>query len=173
MPYAAAPKELAIYLHNNKPVREMIRAQPGKTLLYAGTNFKACWKEIGEAKLTNPQVADKQILPEVLKQTAAPGSRYSNFMDWLSDIDLLHPQVDNGFMAWRLVSGLFAANAIGAVSFWLGSWDQGDRKIFAITELPVLRRNKNVDATTKELLDYYARCIEQKKPGDLVSFTAK
>jgi hypothetical protein len=76
-------------------------------------------------------------------------------------------------MAWRLVSGLFAANAVGAVSFWLGSWDEGDRKIFAITELPVLRRNKNIDATTKELLDYYAQCIERRKPGDLVSFMAK
>jgi hypothetical protein len=33
------------------------------------------------------------------------------------------------------------------------SWAEGDREIFALTELPVLRRNKNVDATTKELLD--------------------
>ncbi len=90
----------------------------------------------------------------------------------MEQIDQLNPYEANGFLAWRLVSGLFASNALGAVSFWLGTWDAAEKKVFAVTEVHVLRRNKNVDELTQDLLEYYVRCLERKRPEELVSFLA-
>ena len=58
-----------------------------------------------------------------------------------------------------VISGIFAANAIGAVSFQIGSDVGRANKVFAATELNVLQRNPNVDARTKDLLAYYQRRI--------------
>lgn len=78
---------------------------------------------------------------------------------WAKSLDALVPWKDNGFIAWRALSGIFAANAVGAVSFNIGSGITTEDKVFAATEVPVLARNPNVDPMTKDILAYYQRCI--------------
>ena len=57
-------------------------------------------------------------------------------------------------------SPFFAANAVGAVSFCIGSRVRPEEKVFAATEIPVLLRNPNVDVLTKDVLAYYLRCMQ-------------
>ena len=63
------------------------------------------------------------------------------------------------------MSGIFAANAVGPVSFYVGSGINKKDKVFAATEIPVLLRNPNVDALTKDVLAYYQRCVQNKQQG--------
>jgi hypothetical protein len=65
---------------------------------------------------------------------------------------------------WRALSGIFAANAEGAVSFQIGSGVTPQRKVFAANEVAVLARNSKVDATTSDLVAYYQRCIASGQP---------
>ena len=60
------------------------------------------------------------------------------------------------------LSGIFASNAIGAVSFQVGS-EVSQKKVFAMTEVSVLARNPRVDPLTKELLAYFQRCIHTRQ----------
>jgi hypothetical protein len=55
---------------------------------------------------------------------------------------------------------VFAANVVGAVSFCVGSQVTKDKKVFAATEVAVLARNPNLDATTRDLVAYFQRCIQ-------------
>ncbi len=70
------------------------------------------------------------------------------------------------------LSGLFAANAEGAVSFWVGSKVTKTDKVFAATEVAVLSRNPRIDATTRDLLAYFQRCIQSKQPNINLGFIA-
>jgi hypothetical protein len=79
---------------------------------------------------------------------------------WVKALDSLAPWKENGYTAWRALSGIFAANAIGTVSFYIGSSVTRAGKVFVATELPVLMRNPNVDAVTRDVLSYYQRCVQ-------------
>ena len=73
-------------------------------------------------------------------------------------------------MIWRALSGIFAANAAGKVSFWVGG-GVNDSKVFVVTEIKVLARNPNVDPMVNgNLLEYYLRCVQNKNPDMNVGF---
>lgn len=73
------------------------------------------------------------------------------------------PKNPDGLMIWKALSGIFAANAYGAVSFWIGS-GVDESKVFVMTEIKLLLRNPNVDPLANELLEYYLRCVQSKNP---------
>lgn len=163
MPMLQPTKDLLQFLQKNPAVRAQIRAAPDKTLLYAGSFFKPVWRELAELKLSSPQIAAKQILPEVLERIRVADQACANLLAWAQDIDKLQPWKENGFIIWRALSGLYAANAVGSVSFYVAAQVLRNEKVFAATEIAVLSRNPNVDATTKDVLAYYQRCLQSKQ----------
>jgi hypothetical protein len=155
-----ATKALLKYLHDNPDVRSQIAARRDATLVYAGNFFRPMWQEISQLKLRYPQMASKQTLVELLARIPTPGQGHENLLSWAQSLDSLQPWQQNGFIAWRALSGIFAANAVGAVSFCIGSRVRPEEKVFAATEIPVLLRNPNVDVLTKDVLAYYLRCMQ-------------
>ena len=155
--------EILKFLNQNPSIRAQIRATPGNTLLYAGNFFKPVWREIEEMKRTLPQAAMKQTLPDVLARIPVPGKPFSSLLAYVQDIERRVPWKPDGFTIWRALSGILAANAIGPVSFYIGSGVSKVDKVFAATEMSVLERNPNVDAITKDVLAYYQRCIQNKQ----------
>ena len=160
MVFQPATREFLSFLQKKPGVRQQIRAAHGQTLLYAGGFFKPMWREIEDFKRRDPQLARKEILPEVLARIPAPGTPYPNVRAYVEAVERQVPWQPDGFTMWRALSGIFAANAAGPVSFQIGS-GVSDQKVFAATEASVLARNAKVDATTKDLLAYFQRCIER------------
>jgi len=158
------------FLQQHPEIRRQIRAAPGRTLLYAGSFFKPMWKEIADYKRAHPEVADKQMLPDVLARVPVPGSRHGSLLVYVQDLERQVPWQPDGFTVWRALSGIFASNATGAVSFQVGSGVTPGQKVFAATEASVLARNPNVDATTKDLLAYFQRCIQSKESNINIGF---
>ena len=152
-------KQLLGFLRTHPDVRKRIAAPPNATLLYAGAFIRPMWQDLEQLKRTNAAVASKQMLPDVLAKIQTPGQLHPNLLAWAKALDSLLPWKENGFIVWRALSGIYASNAIGAVSFYIGSGVTKSEKVFAATELPVLLRNANVDALTKDLLAYYQRCV--------------
>lgn len=154
-------KQLLRYLHSNPGVRARIAAPPGRTLLYAGSFVRPMWRELEQLKYTSIDVASKVMLPEVLAGIHTTDQPHQTLLTWVKTLDELQPWDANGFVAWRALSGIFASNASGPVSFAIGSGVTRDDKVFAATELPVLLRNPNIDTLTKDILAYYQRCVQQ------------
>jgi hypothetical protein len=152
-------RELLIVLKTNPDIRAKIRANPGQTLLYAGEFFKPMWKEIADLKRSDPQMSTKETLPDVLSRVIVSGRPVGNLLDWAKKIDDEVPWKENGFIAWRALSGIFASNAVGSVSFYVGSRVSADKKVFPTTELSVLARNPQIDELTRDILCYYQRCL--------------
>lgn len=173
MALLAPTRDLLVYLRTHPDLRGRIRARPGATLLYAGAFFRPIWKEILMHKQGDPQLASKQILPEVLATLTGPGMPHPNLLAWVQAIDALQPWAENGFIAWRALSGIFAANAVGAVSFSIGVPVSKANKVFAATEVGVLARNPNVDGTTRDLVAYFQRCLQSRQADLNVGFLAK
>jgi hypothetical protein len=163
MVFQAATKAFLSFLQKHPEVRHQIRAGPGRTLLYAGSFFKPMWKEIADYKRAHPEVAEKQMLPDVLARIPMPGTRYVSLLAYVQEFERQVPWQPDGFTVWRALSGIFASNANGAVSFQIGSGVEAGQKVFAATEASVLSRNPDVDATTKDLLSYFQRCIQSKQ----------
>lgn len=160
MPMFPQTKELLNYLQKNPAIRARIAAPPSKTLLYAGNFFKPIWQELDQLKRSNSQIASKVLLPDVLATIQTPGQAHPTLLVWAKALDALTPWKENGFIVWRALSGIFVSNAIGTVSFYIGSNVSKNEKVFAATEINVLIRNPNVDAVTKDMLGYYQRCIQ-------------
>jgi len=160
MPLLEPTKELLRYLSANPGTRARIAAHPNRALLYAGAFFKPMWRELEQLRLTKHEIASKDLLPDVLQRINTPGQPFPNLLSWAKSLDNLLPWEQNGFVAWRALSGIYASNAIGAVSFYVGSGVSKTDKVFAATELPVLMRNPNVDSLTKDVLSFYQRCIQ-------------
>jgi hypothetical protein len=160
-------RDLLIYLRTHPDLRARIRSRPNATLLYAGAFFRPIWREILLNKQSDPQLASKQILPEVLATLTGPGMPHPNLLAWVQALDTLQSWAENGFIAWRALSGIFAANAVGAVSFSIGAPISRVNKVFAATEIGVLARNPNVDGTTRDLLAYFQRCLQSKQAADI------
>ena len=130
-------KDLLVFLKKNPAVRSRIAAPPNRTLLYAGNFFRPIWMELEQLKRTNRDVASKRTLPEVLAGIPTPGQPHATLLAWAN-----------------------ASNAIGTVSFCVGSGITRQDKVFAATEVSVLMRNPKVDGVTKDVLNYYQRCIK-------------
>lgn len=176
VPAQPATKAFIRFLSQNPAIRGQIRAGHDKTLLYSGAFFRASYQEIKSRKLVDPQVADKETLPEVLARiTLLPGKSpnpaksYPNLLAYVNDLETQVPKNPDQFMIWRALSGIFAANATGKVSFWIGG-GVNESKVFVVTELKVLLRNPNVDPLVKDLLEYYLRCVQSKNPDMNVGF---
>jgi hypothetical protein len=168
----AEVRQILQYLQKNPQIRSQIRAPADKTLLYAGRSIKPVWQEIADLRMTNAQVREKSILPDVLAHIPTPGAPYVNLLQWVKALDHLTPWQSNGFIVWRALSGIFAANAIGKVSFLVGSGVTKQDKVFAATELAVLSRNPNIDPITQDTLAYYLRCVQTKNPQMNFGFIA-
>ena len=160
MPLLNQTKELLVYLQKNPAVRARIGARTDATMLYAGEFIRPMWQEMHHLKLTNPAAASKQLLPDVLAGIQTPGQQHPTLLAWAKALDSLLPWKENGFIAWRALSGIYASNARGSVSFAIGSKVTRSEKVFAATELSVLLRNPNLDANTRDILAYYQRCIQ-------------
>ncbi|WP_213955247.1 MULTISPECIES: hypothetical protein [unclassified Variovorax] len=165
-------RELLSYLQKNPSARSQIAAPPNATVLYAGEFMRPMWKDLEALKRTNPAFASKQMLPDVLARILCPGQPHPNLLAWVKALDALAPWKENGFIAWRALSGIFAANAVGSVSFAIGSKVTKDDKVFAATELPVLLRNTKVDPVTRDILAYYQRCVQTGERAINFGFTA-
>lgn len=159
MPLLPQTKQLLNFLQKNPALRSRIAAPRDATLLYAGNFFRPVWMEIEALKRTNQAIASKRLLPDVLAAIQTPGQVHPNLLAWAKALDALVPWKDNGFIVWRALSGIFAANALGSVSFCIGSGITKENKVFAATELQVMARNPNVDPITKDILAYYQRCL--------------
>lgn len=153
-----ATRALLAILHSQPSLRWQIRAAPDRTLLYSGSFFKPVWKEIADLKRAHPELASKETLPDVLARLPVPGTTYPSLLAFVQDVE--YPWQPDGFIVWRALSGIFASNAVGSVSFQIGSGAAAASKVFAATELNVLLRNPNVDGVTKELLAYFQRCLQ-------------
>lgn len=163
-------RALFVFLRNNPAIRSRIAAPHDATILYAGNILKPAWREVAEMKRRLPQLASRKTLPDVLQQIALVGQPHPNLLQWAQSIDVLTPWRNNGWLAWRALSGIFASNARGAVSFVIGSGVTRADKVFAATEVSVLARNPHIDGTTRDLLAYYQRCIASGDPQLSVSF---
>ena len=163
MVYQKATTTFLSYLKANPGIRSQVRAAHDQTLLYAGEFFKPMWREIAEFKRQHPEYRSKETLPEVLARIKVPGAPQPNLLAYVQDVERTVPWKPDGFALWRVVSGLFASNATGAVSFQIGSGITKSDKVFAATEVSVLARNPNLDATTRELVAYYQECIKNKQ----------
>ena len=173
------PETLAFvsYLNANRAVASQIRAARDKTLLYAGSfgsgiGARPMWRDIALQKRTNPELRDKEMLPDVLARIRAPGTKYASLLEYLQDVESKVPWDPDGFKLWRVVSGIFAANATGKVSFQIGSGVKPSEKVFAATEIRALMRNPNIDPVAKDLLAYYERCAANGVPDMNVGFVS-
>lgn len=156
-------KELLRYLNQNPSIRNQIRAGHDQTLLYAGHFFKPIWDEIKDERKALGLVHSKVILSDVLDEIDLPNAPYANFMEWMQNLDKIKPWDKNGYIAWRALSGIFASNASGKVSFLIGGGvSKSNNKVFAATEIHVLDRNPRIDPVTKNALQYYLRCVNTK-----------
>lgn len=121
------------------------------------------WQEIDDLKRKSRDLARKETLGDVLARIELPETSHLSLLSYFQDLQSKVPAKPDGFMLWRVVSGIFASQAEGAVSFQIGAGLSAEGKVFAATELGVLSRNPKVNETTRDLLAYFQRCI---KNGD-------
>lgn len=165
------------FLHDNPAIRRQIRAGQDKTLLYAGWNpntigglqgyqqyEKRVYLEILARASKHPELQNKEILTEVLERVPAPGSGFANLLDYANDVERQVKNSPDVTVLWRALSGIFASNASGAVSFYLGTRVEAGQYVFTTTEIAVLRRNPAIDQTSRDLLEYYDRCLKNGEP---------
>jgi hypothetical protein len=157
--------EFLSFLKTHPGVRKKLRAKPNRTFLYAGSFVGPMWKEVQDLKATNAELATKQTLTDVLKEIRLPRSPHPHLLAYFEQVELNVPSQPDGFILWRALSGIFASNAVGAVSFQIGSGITAAGKIFAATELGVLARNPKVNETTRDLLAYFQRSIKNGEGG--------
>jgi hypothetical protein len=165
-------RQLLKFLQRNPVVRARIAAAPNMTLVYAGDFFKPMWKELEQLKRTNSAVASKTLLPEALAAIQTPSQPHATLLAWVKSLDTLLPWSENVFIAWRALSGIFPANAIGSVSFYVGSHITKRDKVFAATELHVLLRNPNISGTARDILEYYDRCVRSGRSAINLGYIA-
>lgn len=170
MSLAPETRALLGFLARNPLLRAQIAAGDNSTILYAGRLMRPAWMEIVEMKKMLPQLAAKKTLPEVLETILTPGAPFPNLLEWAKSLDALMPWEHNGFIGWRALSGIFASNARGSVSFVVGSGITKAEKVFAATEVSVLLRNPHIDEITRDLLEYYQSCIRAGRTDLNVSF---
>jgi len=160
------------YLAANPGLRSLIAAPPNATLLYAGdTAQNNPWKEstpvyrkLQTMKLTEPSLSQKKTLNDVLGTLSAPGTKFPSLLAYAEHVDQQVREDGAGpaerMLVWRALSGIYASNARGAVSFLLGDGVSREAlKVFALTEIHVLERNRGVDSITREMVAYLKTCV--------------
>jgi hypothetical protein len=142
------------------------------TLLYAGNTLQnnpwnrhmPVYRKIQAMKLADPSLATKKTLNEVLEALPAPDTVHTNMLAYADHVDNVVSRdkvaAREQILIWRALSGIYASNARGAVSFIIGAGVSTDAlKVFALTEIHVLMRNSRVDAVTREMAEYLKRCV--------------
>ena len=171
MALAEATKQFLRYLQKHPQIRGQISASPDRTLLFSGRLFKPAKVELEELKKSSREIASLEMLPDVLARVAATGTAYESLLAYAESVEKQVPWFEDGYTLWRALSGIYASNAVGRVSFYIGSQVSIERrKIFAVTEVPVIARNPNVDSLSKDALAYYQRCIQNKQHAMNFSF---
>jgi hypothetical protein len=170
MPLHPATRQFLAFLRSHPALRDLIRAGPGQAVFYAGSFVKPLWEELSELKRRYPEVARKVTLSDALSRIHTPGMPFSNLLAYAQEVERQVPQRPDAFILWRALSGIYAANAVGKVSFQIGSGVTALGRVFAATELAILLRNPRVDETTKDLLAYYDRCIRSGEDAINVGF---
>jgi hypothetical protein len=171
MPIQPQTRNFLIYLQQNKGVRDLIRAERNKTLLYAGEFSGPIWSQVESFQRKHPGAV--QILPDVLRSIPAPTGHVGTLKDHVEALTSRVPSTDR-LVIWKALSGIFASNAEGTVYFSVGSGVDPKDKVFPSTEISVLMRNPRVSAVSRQLVEYYQRCVREKKtdmntgfmPGD-------
>jgi hypothetical protein len=171
------------FLFDHPNVRSQIRAPADRTLLYSGdlgtvnwnlpmpvTRTRTVWESLVARRARGESgLEGKLILPDVLARIVVPSETgHATLLAYVEAVQPLVPWRPMGFKLWEALSGIFAANATGKVSFVVGQGVTG-AKVFASTEVRVLMRNPNVDPVAKDLLAFYLRCIEHKQTAINVS----
>jgi hypothetical protein len=146
--------------HQHKEVRNRIRADRNKTLVYAGSFFAPIWRELELFQLKNPGTV--QVLPDVLKKIPAPPGYAGTLKDHVEALTRKIPP-NEGMMIWKALSGIFASNAEGTVYFSVGSGVGAKDKVFPSTEISVLSRNLNISSEARQMVEYYQRCVREKR----------
>jgi len=159
MPLQPATRNFMIYLQQHPEVRGRIKAERDKTLLYAGDFGSPIWVQLETYKRQHPGAI--QLLPDVLKSIAAPPGSLGNMKDHVDDLTRKVSPRDQSVI-WKALSGIFASNAEGTVYFSVGSHVTPNKKVFASTEIAVLLRNPNISAVSRELVEYYRRCVQTR-----------
>lgn len=172
MPLPPETKDFLAYLKRNPLVRAAIKAEPDQTVVYCGKLIQPAWMEFERLKESLPDLAHRKLLPEIIASVPAPGSAHPNVLSWVKTFDALTPWEHTSFLAWRVVSGIMCANAVGKVSFIVGDGVRRSAKVFAATEVWVLRANPNIDPVARELVDYYIGLINSRHTDFGVSFIA-
>ncbi len=173
MPLLPETRDFLAYLQKHREVRNRIKASPDKTILYAGdgfptlggTGFTPNWQELQNHQGQRPGVVE--TLHNVLERVPAPPPNVGTLQGYAEVLAQQEKRV-NGARAerviWRALSGIFASNAQGKVWFLVGSHVDPDTKVFALTEVHVLRRNPNISPESKDMLEYYVRCVQKRDP---------
>ncbi len=173
MPLLPETRSFLAYLQKHRELRDRIKASPDKTILYAGDGFPCLgrrgftpnWRELQDHQRLRPNVVE--TLHDVLKRLPAPPPNVGTLQTYAEKLADREKRA-NGTRAervvWRVLSGVFASNAQGKVWFLVGSHVDPDTKVFALTEVHVLRRNPNISSESKDMLEYYVRCIQRRDP---------
>lgn len=168
-------RQFLAFLRRAPQVRAQISAPKDGTLLYAGKLVQNAWEEIAQLK-DRGALPGLFTLPDVLTSVAVPGTGHRSLLDYTQAVCKAVPWEDDGFIIWRALSGIFASQAQGRVSFYIGAGispdtnDVARRRVFAVTELRVLARNPCIDTLTGDVLAYYLRCLENKNHAMSFSF---
>ncbi|MBD8528374.1 MULTISPECIES: hypothetical protein [unclassified Massilia] len=168
-------RQFLSFLRRAPLVRAQICAPKDGTLLYSGKMMRNAWEEIAELR-ERGALPGLTTLPEVLANIPAPETGHATLQRYTEATCQAVPWEDDGFIIWRALSGIFAAQAEGRVSFYIGAGISADnddlarRKVFAVTELRVLARNPRIDTLTRDVLGYYLRCVENRNHAMSFSF---
>ena len=167
MALQAETREFLSYLQQNPDVRHRIKADQDKTLLYAGYFFSPIWKELQVFQREHP--GSVQILPEVIEKIPAPFGNPGTLKNYVDTLTSKVPQKDQ-LIIWKVLSGIFASNAIGTVYFSVGSGVDPEKKVFPSTEISVLARNPGISPESRQMVEFYQRCVREKKTQINVGF---
>lgn len=151
--------EFAVYLKNNPSIRSKICAGEHRTLVYCGSYLKPVSEELVNLRSRLKFFEELFLLNQILMQIKIQGRQWGTLYEWLLDLEENHPFEAGSNVAWRIVSGIMCKNAVGHVSFIIGDGVTPASKIFAQTEINVLRRNKNLTQDTYEMIDYCSKKI--------------
>lgn len=170
-PLAAPTKAFLNYLQKHPELRQRIRALPNRSVAYAG-NFPdgAAWIRLLRMQLSDPRANDFQMLPDVLRLIPCPPDLYKtiglvtppgvrtllDYVQFLTGDGPYPAQVpwnDDGFIAWRALSGIFMSNATGRLRLMVGETSAPQTKVFFKTEIFVLDRNPNIDVFAQGAVD--------------------
>jgi hypothetical protein len=135
------------YLRAHPLVRTEIHAPERAMVLYSGTLFLKAFEELRSLKGT-PEGRHLVKLEEVLKKVEVPDTDYPNLNAYANAVSSKAPHdEEDTLVIWRALFGIYAAQASGQVSFYVGTGvsrdktDLQNRKVFALTEVHVLARN--------------------------------